>query len=61
LENPPPETGSAFRAPPRLAALDALDPVPLSSLDFCEGLSDPDTESVGSLLEEELQHILEDK
>jgi hypothetical protein len=46
----------AFRAPPREAALDAANPVPLDSLYFSEGLSDPDAESFGSLLKEELQH-----
>jgi hypothetical protein len=61
LEKGPPEAGPAFPAPPQFAAHDALDPAPLGSLDFCEALSDPDTESFGSLLEEKLQHTLEDK
>jgi hypothetical protein len=40
--------------------LDALGPVPLDSLNFSEGLSDPEAESPGSRLEEELQHTLAD-
>jgi hypothetical protein len=50
----------AFRALQRNTVLDALDPVPLDSLDFSERLSDPEAESPGSQLEEELQHTLVD-
>jgi hypothetical protein len=50
------EARPAFRALPRDTVLDALDPVPLDSLEFSEGLSDSDAESFGHLLEEELQY-----
>jgi hypothetical protein len=61
FENARPEARPAFRALPRDAAPDALDPVPFNSLDFSEGLTDPDAQSFGNVLEEELQHTLEDQ
>jgi hypothetical protein len=55
------ETRIAFRALPLDAALNAVDPVPLDSVHFSEGLSDPDTDFLDSLLEEQLQHTHEDQ
>jgi hypothetical protein len=61
FENGHPEMRPAFRALPRAAELDALDPVRFDSLDFCDGLSESDAESFSSWLEEELPHTLEDQ
>jgi hypothetical protein len=56
-----PKARPDFPALPRDMALDALGYVPLDSLNFSEGRSDPDADSFGSLLEKELQHRLENQ
>jgi hypothetical protein len=58
FENARPEARPAFRALSRDTVLDALNPVPLDSLNFNKDVSDPDAESFGTVLEAGLRHSL---